>query len=147
MGQIRSTNTARHVTNVVFGGLVQAPMTRREAWHMIEPVRCALQRLLDGVPNADDVGILGMAFNHGYLRASSMVDRNDDVAAMELASHVLNALEAHPLDENGKQLLKEAINRWDQLLRMSSLRQWAGVERELLAIVGEAMAGAARAAA
>jgi hypothetical protein len=143
MGQIRSTNAARHVTNIVFGSLVQAPMTRREAWHMIEPVRCALQRLLDGVPGDDDVAILGIAFNHGYLRAAGMVDRNDDVAAMELASHVLNTLEAHPLDEDGKQLLKEAINRWDALVRVSSLRQWAAVERELLAIVAESTRAAA----
>jgi hypothetical protein len=32
------------------------------------------------------VAILGMAFNHGYLRAVALIDRNDDVEAMELAA-------------------------------------------------------------
>jgi hypothetical protein len=146
MGHIRSTNGAPTVASMIFGGLVQAPMTRREAWHLIEPVRCALQRILDHVRNPDDVAIVGMAFNHGYLRAVAL-DRPAEVEALNAGSFVLNVItEGYELDADEAELLKEAINLWDSLVRRSSLRQWAAVEAELLAIVSDMTRKAAQAA-
>lgn len=137
MGTIRSTNGGSWAANLLTSVQVSLPMPPRQAWAFIEPTRCALQRLLDGVGDRDDVGIVGIAWNMAYLRSSSLPTSIADQALFDHAGLVLGAMapddEApRPPTEEEREVLCSAVNRYDALLRGCSREQWVDLMHQLV---------------
>lgn len=137
MGTIRSTNGP---VVSMFARFNHGPMTRREAWSLIEPVRCALQRLLDGVGGREDVATVGIAFNMAYLRSDDL-GNTEDQAWFDMAGLALGALDAQepprPPTPAEHETLCVAVNRYDSILRACSYAGWATLLERMLVIAGE----------
>ena len=114
-------------------------MTDDSAWAIIEPTRCALQRLLDGVGNRDDAGLVGVGYNMAWLRIRRLSAlRKPDLHRLEAAIRQLEEL--CDLDNPPPKPSPEAhfdlcvaINLYDRCCRRSSIPEWAVAERELFA--------------
>ncbi|MDB5731727.1 MAG: hypothetical protein JWQ03_1622 [Variovorax sp.] len=138
MGHIRSTHGSLLGRMLAGAAFEPAKMTKAQAWHMIEPVRCALQRLLDHVGNRLDVAIVGMAFNQAWLRCNDLGGRQADQAILDAACLALAAIDTSdsrpdPLQGEAREAVLEGINLYDRILRASSLKAWAAVEDQLVA--------------
>lgn len=140
MATIRSTGGWVH--NML--GSVHVPPTAmrpREAWAFIEPTRCALQRLLDGVGDRADAGTVGIALNMAYLRCE---DGSVDRAWFDQAGLALGAMDEEepprPPTAAERETLCAAINRYDEILRTCSKAQWVQTMQDLLVHAGEGRA-------
>lgn len=108
--------------------VVLPPMHQRQAWEFIEPTRCALQRLLDGVGGHEDVATVGIAFNMAHL--------HQPLPAYDAAGLVLGAMDAvvpprGPNDEE-KEALCIAITLYDKAVRGCPRDTWVNLMFRLM---------------
>jgi hypothetical protein len=135
------------------------PFTDSEAWQQIEPVRCALQRLLDGQAGTtrdegrpfgtrDDIGTVGYGLNIAWWRSKKLLD----LACMQLLEAAGKALAEcetrgdpsgiYNVSAEEKERVCAGVNVYEAVLRDSSVLQWADAQAELLAQFAEARAAA-----
>lgn len=114
------------------------PMTDREAWALIEPHRCALQRLLDHVGAFDDLLLVATAINVAWMRAQAIGNNAEAIATFQAAGAACHAIEAaaeasrqFDVTPTQREALCEAIHLYDCVLRHSSIAQWQQAEHDL----------------
>ncbi|MGE4243700.1 hypothetical protein [Ramlibacter sp.] len=120
--------------------IMSRQMTGPQAWALIEPVRCALQRLLDGVGDGNDLGGVGLAVNLAWLRCKKIGNSKAAMGVLEQGSAALLRFEDAAGPEGGPLLEPErnavliAVDLYETILRKSSLRQWAEAEVDMLSV-------------
>ena len=135
----------RPATNLLFDAMEEfRPLSPDAAWKIIGPLRCALQRLLDGVGDADDLLHVAMGFNVAWVRVTG---RND--AAMKVFEDAgMGIMDA---DRRGarnqgrilftgpeRQRVLEAVNLYDEVIRASTPKQLHIAARRVHQLVREA---------
>lgn len=130
-----------------------------QVWAIEGPVRCAVQRLIDGeaMPGRDkgrpgatsqDMGLVGYAVNLAWFRCRKLLD-DVGMRCLEEAGKTLSGCERRG-DAVGFYLLlpeeKEAVcagvNLYAAVLRESSLMQWADAEADFIQHCAEARTAA-----
>jgi hypothetical protein len=120
-----------------YARLLVRPMRSAEAWGLIEPIRCALQRILDETAEigleGTDFGLVGIALNQTWMRLRDLGGRHDDMAVIEQAVRALERVLGADGDMTPElhEALCEGINLFDRTLRASPLADWADTERQL----------------
>jgi hypothetical protein len=144
MGHIRTTNPTNWAVRL-FNAQTMPPAI---AWALIEPVRIALQRLIDGVGNFDDLVMVTQHLNVASFRANGYFkDKADAIEILEaggMACHqVAEAGEASGsfmFSLEQRDAACAAVNLFDMIARRSSPAQWQACERELYLFLKEAAA-------
>ncbi len=121
-----------------------------DAWAIVEPVRCALQRLIDGEGGGSrtDVGAVGFALNLAWYRSRKQLDEGS-MRALEASGLALAECErrgdpagAYILTLEEKEQLCAGVNLYEIILRECSLMQWAEAESDFIAQLAEASTAA-----
>lgn len=121
---------------------MSAPQTLRnstprgdDAWPMIRDTRIALQRLLDGVGNHDDLLQVGMAINLTWQRCHAIGESDEAMRQLETAGAVVQEMEyvgRYHLDgERARHDVIDAINLYDETMRASSPLQMEAAAKAL----------------
>jgi len=112
--------------------------TPERAWEIVEPVRVALQSLLDGTAEDAQYRRVGSALNVAAIRTEQIAGNADAVRVLEAASHAmlecLRIKHAHcryGLTGPAREAIKEGIDLYETILRGSTPRQMYDAEREL----------------
>ena len=121
-----------------------------DAWVIVEPVRCALQRLVDGQGGGSlsDLGKVGYALNLAWIRSRKQLDefsmRSLEAAGGALALCELRCEDVgeYILTTEEKELACAGVNLYEIILRECSLLQWAEAESDFLAHLAEARTAA-----
>ena len=112
--------------------------TPEQAWEIVEPIRVALQSLLDGTAEDAQYRRVGSALNVAAIRAEQIAGNDDAVQVLQAASFAmlecLRIKRAHGrygLTGPAREAIKEGIDLYETILRGSTPRQMYDAEREL----------------
>ena len=112
--------------------------TPEQAWEIVEPVRVALQSLLDGTAEDAQYRRVGSALNVAAIRTEQIAGNADAVRVLEAASHAMleclrikHAHGRYGLTGPAREAIKDGIDLYETILRGSTPRQMYDAEREL----------------
>ena len=113
--------------------------TPEQAWEIVEPVRVALQSLLDGTAADKEYQRVASALNMAAIRAEQIAGNDDAVQVLQAASHAMleclrikHAHGRYGLTGPAREAIKDGIDLYETILRGSTPRQMYDAERELM---------------
>ena len=112
--------------------------TPEQAWEIVEPVRVALQALLDGTAGDKQYQRVASALNMAAIRTEQIAGNDDAVQVLQAASHAMleclrikHAHGRYGLTGPAREAIKDGIDLYETILRGSTPRQMYDAEREL----------------
>lgn len=112
--------------------------TPEQAWEIVEPIRVALQSLLDGTAADKEYQRVASALNMAAIRTEQIAGNDDAVQVLQAASHAMldclrikHAHGRYGLTGPAREAIKDGIDLYETILRGSTPRQMYDAEREL----------------
>lgn len=112
--------------------------TPEQAWEIVEPIRVALQSLLDGAAADKEYQRVASALNMAAIRTEQIAGNDAAVQVLQAASFAmadcLRIRQEHGrygLTGPAREAIKEGIDLYETILRGSTPRQMYDAEREL----------------